>query len=241
MDLLHPVCMALLSGATAAANGVASDAVKSAYDGLKALIKSRIVGSPVDDIEAKVIAGADPASIAESLETLGDPEVDEDLQGAISLLEAALKIERTKDPAMAAGHSLPLPAMLVDSQKISLLQQFPIGPAVERRQFSPNSFAQSMARHLGVMDTAQTARILDNMNTLRAMANTELPERALVVKSAPDPRFTSPDDYWYLVADEASRLGPRMVAAIILEAPIGVWKDYGAYAFHLLHSTRLIA
>lgn len=92
--ILTGIIAALVAGATAKAKDVASDAVKDAYDGLKALIQRKLgkVGA-VQSVEDEPDSDAARALLAQALTHAG-LHTDEELKQLAAKVDAAIAMDR---------------------------------------------------------------------------------------------------------------------------------------------------
>ncbi len=87
MDPVSAIVAALAAGATAALKDSATDAIKSAYDGLKGLVRARFAAVNVEPHEARPDSEPRRAMVAEDLAEAGAAEDAELLAAAKALLD----------------------------------------------------------------------------------------------------------------------------------------------------------
>ncbi len=87
MDPISAIVAALAAGATAALKDSATDAIKTAYRGLKDLVAAKFSAVEVDQLETKPESEARRAMVAEDLEEAGASDDPELFAAAKSLLD----------------------------------------------------------------------------------------------------------------------------------------------------------
>lgn len=231
------ISTALIGGASAAVKGITTDAIQAAYTALKSRLIAVKPDVPVQEIENAIAQGEPLEQVYSKLSRARlDPD-DQDLKRLVAKLCAELDRLKSDLPKAAGDVTLPLPAILEEDDKIGLVQGLPIGPSVRGRFFSADKFSVAMERAMSAEAPLRSRIVVDRANALRRAADPDLPEESICLNDLPSlVGTTGLADFWYIAADQAGRRGPRMVASLLLVAPMSVWYDYGAQAFSSLTS-----
>jgi hypothetical protein len=106
---------------------------------------------------------------------------------------------------------------LTDEQKISLLRRLPPGPGVLIAMIP-----QEIITRFYAFDFTDSASVVLRSNNLRLRADPKIKPHLIALLNTPRAEYGIVD-YWHAVFTSAAARGPRMLAALIYEAPPGTF------------------
>lgn len=221
-----PILTALITGASAAAQGVANQAVTSLYQKAKNLLQTKFQNEALDLVEQQPDSEIVVSTFCETLKKSDAPK-DTELQNITKELNNEIANLTANNEELAVSLTSPLPVILNSEEKAKALASLPFGPAVEQGIISKDELANSIANSLSA---PKTMGFIDRVNNLRIAANHEkFPSPAICIDTngLSNPEFGGVYSYCYEAIDEAVKRGPRMAAALLLELPLNAWFEVG--------------
>ncbi len=139
------------------------------------------------------------------------------------LRKVGIDLRRYKQQSEFKESDIPLP-LLPSNLKTEVIKKYPLGPALPSTMLDVHSMCSLLAKSL--TETESKLAII-NANKLRLNTDPKWPEESLILQDLPSPFHSGLMTYWFEVIEQSCIRGPRMVIALLLSLPLGVWEKYG--------------